>query len=281
MFLIFDAGSTKTDVRLVKEDGSCVSAELAGINPFFMDAEAIRSELRRSCQLVSPSSVGSVYYYGAGCVADYEPLFVDVLSSLFPNARVEAHSDLFAACRATLGDGAGIACILGTGSNSCYYDGLAVVSNVPPLGYVLGDEGSGATMGKQLVGDVLKGCAPADVCEMFWKWYGADRKDIMDGVYRRSFPNRFLATFTRFLAEHIDHPYCRSVVERSFVAFFERNVLQYPTDVREMGFVGSIAAHFSDILQAVAGRYGYAVRTIVARPMDALVAYHRGVSFPA
>ena len=106
MFLIFDAGSTKTDVRLVKEDGSCVSAELAGINPFFMDAEAIRSELRRSCQLVSPSSVDSVYYYGAGCVADYEPLFVDVLSSLFPNDRVEAHSDLFAACRATLGDGA-------------------------------------------------------------------------------------------------------------------------------------------------------------------------------
>ncbi len=281
MFLIFDAGSTKTDVRLVKEDGASLSAELAGVNPFFMDADAIRDELSRSCGLCSPSAVDSVYYYGAGCVADYEPLFVDILSSLFPRAKVEAHSDMFAACRATLGDGAGIACILGTGSNSCHYDGSIVVSNVPPLGYVLGDEGSGATMGRQLVGDVLKGCAPADVCEIFWKWYGADRKSIMDGVYKKGFPNRFLATFTRFLAEHIDHPYCWSVVEKSFVAFFERNVLQYPTDVREMGFVGSIASHFSDILREVAARYGYVVRAIVGRPMDALVAYHKGKSFPA
>ena len=281
MFLIFDAGSTKTDVRLVKEDGTYLSAELAGINPFFMDADAIREELRRSCGMCVPSAVDSVYYYGAGCVADYEPLFVEILSSLFPKSRVEAHSDLFAACRATLGDEAGIACIMGTGSNSCYYDGSVVVSNVPPLGYVLGDEGSGATMGRQLVGDVLKGCAPVGVCERFWKWYGADRKTIMDGVYRGSFPNRFLATFSRFLAENVELPYCKSVVEKSFVAFFERNVLQYPTDVRDMGFVGSIASHFSDILREVAGRYGYVVRTIEGRPMDALAAYHKGKSFPA
>ena len=281
MFLVFDAGSTKTDVRLVAENGETHSLELAGINPFFMDKEAIGAELRRAREAFPSSAVGSVYYYGAGCVSDYESLFEQLLTALFPQARVEVHSDLYAACRATLGDGAGIACILGTGSNSCYYDGARVVRNVPPLGYVLGDEGSGATMGRCLVGDVLKGCAPTEVCDLFWTWCGSDYKTVMGGVYKGEFPNRFLATFSRFLAENIAMPYCRGLVEKSFVAFFERNVLQYPASVKEIGFVGSIAAHFSDILREVAERYGYRVLTIVGRPMDALVAYHRERLFPA
>ena len=281
MFLIFDAGSTKTDVCLVSEGGEMRSLELSGINPFFMDAEVIRGELGRACALASPSDIGFVFYYGAGCVADYEPLFMDMLSALFPNAIVEAHSDLYAACRATLGDAPGIACILGTGSNSCYYDGSRIVRNVSPLGYVLGDEGSGAVLGKALVGDVLKGCAPADVSERFWKWCGLDYQTIIRRVYKDQFPNRFLATFSRFLAENIDMAYCRGVVEHSFSSFFERNILQYPSDVRSVGFVGSVAFHLSDILCEVADRYGYAVRTVVGRPMEALVAYHRAKLFPA
>lgn len=275
MFIVLDAGSTKTDVRLVDGKDGSVSLELAGINPFFMEREAIREELSSLCGRVDSSEVSAVYYYGAGCVSEYEGLFEELFASLFPKARVEAHSDLYAACRATLGDSEGIACIMGTGSNSCHYDGSEIVENVSPLGFILGDEGSGAVLGKLLVGDVLKGCAPDDIREKFFSWCGVDRKTIMDGVYKKSFPNRYLATFTRFLFENLSHDYCKDLVEKSFVSFFERNVSQYPSSVRRIGFVGSVAYYFSDILKGVCSRYGFTANVIVQRPMDALVAYHK------
>lgn len=279
MFMILDAGSTKTDVRLVSRDGENVSMELTGINPYFMDASDIRAELELVCSLDDAADVEHVFYYGAGCVAEFEPFFRETLNSFFPHAHVEAYSDLYAACRATLGDGEGIACILGTGSNSCHFDGEKIVKNVSPLGFILGDEGSGAVLGKMLLGDILKGCAPSDVCEMFWQWCGMDRKSMMDGVYRKSFPNRFLASFSRFLGEHIDHAYCRGLVERAFCSFYERNILQYDPTVKRIGFVGSVAYYLSDILQSVSCRYGYQVSTVLQRPMDALEEYYRSRLF--
>lgn len=281
MFMILDAGSTKTDVRLVSCEGAVSSMELPGINPFFMDPSDIRTELGRVCGLADASVVDHVFYYGAGCVADFEPFFQETFLSFFPHAYVEAHSDMYAACRATLGDDEGIACILGTGSNSCHFDGEKIVRNVSPLGFILGDEGSGAVLGKLLLGDVLKGCAPSDICEMFWKWCGMDQKSIMDGVYRKSFPNRFLASFSRFLGEHIDHAYCRGLVERAFCSFFERNILQYDPAVKRVGFVGSVAYYLSDVLRSVSASYGYQVGTIVQRPMDALERYYRAKLFTA
>lgn len=276
MFIIFDAGSTKTDVRLVRNDGTESSMAMAGINPFFMEEETIQAELARVVEMADPMSVGQVFYYGAGCVAAYEPLFERILGSIFPLAKVEAHSDLYAACRATLGDSDGIACILGTGSNSCHYKEGKIQKNVSPLGFILGDEGSGAVLGKLLVGDVLKGCAPADIREAFMLWCGKDQKEIIEAVYRQPFPNRFLATFTRFLGEHIQNDYCRDLVDRAFSAFFERNILQYQ-GVKRIGFVGSVAYHFSSILTSVAQRYGYEVSVIAQRPMDELVRYHRRI----
>lgn len=274
MFLIFDAGSTKTDVRLVSDDGTESSMVLQGINPFFMEEDTIQAELARVVEMADPMSVGQVFYYGAGCVAAYEPLFERILGSIFPLAKVEAHSDLYAACRATLGDSEGIACILGTGSNSCHYRDGEILKNVSPLGFILGDEGSGAVLGKLLVGDVLKGCAPADITEKFWQWTEMDQKGFIEAVYRKPFPNRFLATFTRFLGENIMHPYCQELVEHAFVSFFERNILQYDSSVKKIGFVGSVAFHFSEILQMVAQKYGYQVSVITQRPMDELVRYH-------
>lgn len=276
MFIIFDAGSTKTDVRLVRNDGTESSMAMAGINPFFMEEKTIQAELARVVEMADPMSVGQVFYYGAGCVAAYEPLFERILGSIFPLAKVEAHSDLYAACRATLGDSDGIACILGTGSNSCHYKEGKIQKNVSPLGFILGDEGSGAVLGKLLVGDVLKGCAPADIREAFMLWCGKDQKEIIEAVYRQPFPNRFLATFTRFLGEHIQNDYCRDLVDRAFSAFFERNILQYQ-GVKRIGFVGSVAYHFSSILTSVAQRYGYEVSVIAQRPMDELVRYHRRI----
>lgn len=274
MFIILDAGSTKTDVRLVRNDGTESSMALAGINPFFMEEEMIRKELSQLTQIADPMAVEHVFYYGAGCVTAYEPLFERILGGLFPQAKVEAHSDLYAACRATLGDTEGIACILGTGSNSCHYDGKEMVKNVSPLGFILGDEGSGAVLGKLLVGDVLKGCAPAEIREAFMSWCGMDQKGIVESVYRKPFPNRFLASFTRFLGEHLQHDYCRDLVDRAFSAFFERNILQYQ-GAKRIGFVGSVAFHFSSILNSVAQRYGYEVSVIAGRPMDELVKYHK------
>lgn len=276
MFIIFDAGSTKTDVRLVCENGTESSLSLAGINPFFMEKEAIRLELSKTVGWADPKAVGHVFYYGAGCVVAYETMFEELLSQLFPLAKVEAHSDLYAACRATLGDTEGIACILGTGSNSCHFDGKEMVRNVSPLGFILGDEGSGAVLGKLLVGDVLKGCAPADITEKFLRWAEMDQKGFIEAVYRQPFPNRFLATFTRFLGENIFHPYCHDLVEHAFTAFFERNILQYDSSVKRIGFVGSVAFYFSEILHAVAQRFGYEVSVIAQRPMDELVRYHKG-----
>ena len=189
--------------------------------------------------------------------------------------KVEVASDLLAAARAVCGRKPGIACILGTGSNSCYYDGENVVQNVSPLGYILGDEGSGAVLGKLLVGDVLKKQLPQHLCDKFMKEYDLDYTTIITSVYRKPAANRFLAQFAPFLERNIDEPSIHNIVLRSFTDFFTRNVASYP-GYKELpcNFVGSIALCEKAVLQEAAQALGITIGTVIKDPMEGLVKYH-------
>lgn len=182
--------------------------------------------------------------------------------------------DLLAAARSVCRRNAGIACIIGTGSNSCFYDGTEIISNVSPLGFILGDEGSGAVLGKLLVGDVLKNQLPVALREEFMQHYNLTTAEIIDRVYRKPFPNRFLAGFSPFLAKHIQLPQVRSIVEGSFRGFFKRNVMQYDYQSHPVHLVGSVAFYYQDILKEIAAEYGVRLGTIVREPMDGLISYH-------
>ena len=187
---------------------------------------------------------------------------------------VEVGSDLLAAARALCGDSPGIACILGTGSNSCLYDGKGIVKSISPLGFVLGDEGSGAVLGKLLVGDVLKNQLPAALQEAFWAESGLTPAIIMEKVYKGSFPNRFLASLSPFLLRHMEEPAIRDLVSNSFRAFFARNVMQYDYWEHPVYLTGSIAWYYQDILKDVAREFELRLGTIVQSPVQGLIHYH-------
>ncbi len=221
--------------------------------------------------------VDEIHYYGAGIISDeIKGNVVQALKANIPSAqRIEVDSDLLAAARALCGHKPGIACILGTGSNSCYYDGERVVDNVSPLGYILGDEGSGAVLGKLLVGDVLKKQLPEHLCEKFLKEYNTDRTQIINAVYRQPAANRYLAQFAPFLQHNIQEPAIHDLVFRAFTAFFVRNVESY-AGYKDLpcNFVGSIALYQKEVLKEAAASRGITIGNIIQNPMEGLVKYH-------
>jgi N-acetylglucosamine kinase-like BadF-type ATPase len=189
--------------------------------------------------------------------------------------RIEVASDMLGAARAICGHKPGIACILGTGSNSCSYDGERIVDNVSPLGFILGDEGSGAVLGKMLVADVLKRQLPETIIRRFHNKYQLTAAEIIDRVYRQKLPNRFLASFVPFLSENIEEPSVRALVKSSFRLFIRRNVLQYKdADLLPIGFVGSVAFYFRTPLQEVMKEEGLHLGNIIQAPSEGLVRYH-------
>ena len=202
MILIADCGSTKIDWCLIENGKVAKQVFTSGINALLMSEEQIRQTIADELvPEIKGYEIGSVYYYGAGCL--FDDICANVrraIAANIPSAKtIEVDTDLLAAARALCGKNPGIACIMGTGSNSCYYDGVKIVDNVSPLGYILGDEGSGAVLGKLLVGDVLKNQLPAALCEKFLKKYDLDRQKIIEGVYKKPAANRFLASLSPFL----------------------------------------------------------------------------------
>jgi N-acetylglucosamine kinase-like BadF-type ATPase len=220
--------------------------------------------------------VHSVYFYGAGCISDAVCSNVaNAIRNNIKDAAVEVYTDLLAAARALLGNKPGIACILGTGSNSCYFDGTNIVENVSPLGYILGDEGSGAVLGKRLIGDVLKKQLPQELCEKFMTQYNLDPITIIQRVYREPQANRFLALVSPFLLQNIDEPAIHTLVLDSFVMFFKRNVMLYPNHKNhKVNFVGSIAYYYKDLLAEAAAQCGCTIGTVLKSPMQGLIAFH-------
>lgn len=274
--LIADSGSTKTHWCVV--DKGIVEKEVFtdGINPFYQTVEEVIALLHT--QLVPKldgAFIDEIHFYGAGCSFPDKKLIVSqALVQFFSNATIGIYNDLLGAARALFQQEKGIACIMGTGSNSCYYDGKEIAQNVSPLGFILGDEGSGAVLGKLFVADCLKNQLPEWIRDKFMDEYDLTPAIILDKVYKQPFPNRFLAKFTPFLLEHIEEPSIFNLVFDSFDSFLVRNVLQYPLEDMKVGFVGSIAYHFRDTLEIVASERDIEVGEIVQSPMEGLIRYH-------
>lgn len=275
VILLADSGSTKTDWCVV-EAGSIVRRfNTKGINPFFQNEEEVSKEIEESLlPQLEGITLSSVIFYGAGCAFPEKNAIISrALSHFFP-VPIEIGSDLLAAARALCGNAPGIACILGTGSNSCFYDGQEILQNVSPLGFILGDEGSGAVLGKLLVGDVLKNQLSPALKEQFFAQFNLTPALLMDKVYRQPFPNRFLAGLSPFLIQHIEEPAVCNLVSTSFRAFFTRNVMQYDYKHFKIHFVGSVACYYESILEQVAADLDIRIGTIVQSPMPGLIAYH-------
>lgn len=277
MILLADSGSTKTDWCLVDQKNSVTKVRTAGINPFFQSSEEIANELATHLVPHLPTAhLDSVYFYGAGCTKEKSPIVAEALKKQFEITRAcEVATDMLAAARGLCGHQPGIACIMGTGSNSCAYDGKDITKNVSPLGFILGDEGSGAVLGRTLVGDVLKNQLPKDIVEAFHAEYELSNADIIDHVYRQKFPNRFLASFVPFLAKHIENKAIFDLVKENFRRFLIRNVKQYQGwEHLPIGFVGSIAYYFQQPLKEALEAEHMTIGKTIQAPMEGLIAYH-------
>lgn len=278
MQLIADSGSTKVDWRAIKDDGSIVEISTEGINPVFITPEEIVKILSQKLLPVIGPGVKNVYFYGAGVVS---PQLIATLSEsfkkVFPESETFAASDVLAAARALCGHNPGIACIMGTGSNSCFYDGENIAKNVRAGGFILGDEASGGVLGKKLISDFIKGLLPAHIQAEFDKRYDLDYMKVVEKVYKQSMPSRFLASFAPFINEFIADPYMENLVSTSFDEFFKRNISQYDYKNHTVNFVGSIAFYFKDKLVAAAERNGMKVGRVLKTPIEGLVEYHKGI----
>lgn len=278
MILIADSGSTKTDWCVVENGVLVQQIFTKGTNPFFQSEEEISNEIATALlPELKTDEFDAVYFYGAGCgfPDKIEIVHRAISKQLKVKGNVEVATDMLAAARGLCGREAGIACIMGTGSNSCYYDGENIVANVSPLGFILGDEGSGACLGKLMVGDLLKNQMNPELKEKFLKQFDLTPADIIDRVYRKPFPNRFLASLSPFLAQNINEPCVHELVLNSFKAFFKRNIMQYENyQYLKVNLIGSVAFYYKEVLAEAAEAMGIQLGTIIQSPMEGLIKYH-------
>lgn len=277
MVLIADSGSTKTDWRLLLRDGSIEQAHTPGFNPNYQPIDDLRKGIRETLVPVVKEKISKIFFYGTGVSSERnQKLVSDVLLEFFPNAAVEIAWDLLASARALCGREPGIACILGTGSNSCYYDGEKIVTSVANLGWILADEGSGTHLGKQLVVDYYRNKLPEALAKQFQSRFPYRLDEAIQLVYQGDRPSAFLAGFTRFIFQHLKDPYCYQLVYRSFEQFYENTVMQYENyHALQVHFTGSVAFYFSDVLRQVGNDKGITVKNIIEGPIAGLTLYHK------
>lgn len=274
MILIVDAGSTKTSWCMADGDRSDVMRS-SGINAATMSRDRMTDIVMTELMpWLAGRHVEAVYYYGAGVVGDVQRKSVTEVLAPVMAAYVTVESDMLGAARSILGHDAGIACILGTGSNTCCYDGIKIVDNVPSLGYILGDEGSGASLGRRFAGDLFKRLLPSEAWTVWRERVGLDMAGVIDRVYRQPGANTFMGSLVPMIHDLMHISEVADMVEDEFERFFTRNVERYDTECRRLGFVGSIAIHFGEVLRRVAIRHGYTIKAVSADPMDGLVRYH-------
>ena len=276
MILIADSGSTKTEWREVSDGVAGKSYISTGINPFFVTGEEMIRLFGKELPELKGAGVSRIFFYGTGVSnASKADIVRGALSSFFGTDKLFIGSDLLGAARSLCQNEPGIACIIGTGSNSCYYNGNEIVANVSPLGYILGDEGGGAVIGRKLVAGVLKKQLPGIVIENFFRAYPYTPAEILDNVYNMPFPNRFLGQFTRFIADNIHVPELQAIITSSFDEFIVRNVLSYPEARRyPVHFTGSIAYHFRPFLEDLLLKHRLQPGLFTLTPMENLVKYH-------
>ena len=277
MVLIADSGSTKTDWALQSASGAVERFHTQGINPVHQNRVLITDILRRELlPQMNPDAVDCVYFYGSGVLPEKESAMIAILQEAFPQAKqVEAHSDLLGAARALCGHNNGIASILGTGANSCLYDGEAIAQNTPALGYILGDEGSGAVLGRRFLNALYKGLLSEKIKADFEAATGLTMADIIDRVYRQPHANRFLASLSEFIHSHLDDEAVREMVIGNFDDFFQKNITPYNRRDLPVNFVGSIAWHYQSELQESAARQGFTLGTVLQSPIEGLLRFHQ------
>ena len=275
MKLIAESGSTRTEWALVEDNRLVQRVFTEGLNPFFQT----RREISRSVRLGLPESffrrkLEQVYFYGAGCSSFEKKNILGASLVAQFKTPIQVESDLLAAARGLFQCEAGIACILGTGSNSCFYDGKIISKNVRPGGYILGDEGGGAALGKLFLSDVLKNLAPKELINAYYEKFRITHNEVMDSVYNHPFPNRFLGTTAYFLADYLDVDYVNDLLMNNLRAFFTRNISQYDYQNYPIRFVGSMAYNFSELLCEVAAEFGIELDVIEETPMSGLIEFH-------
>jgi glucosamine kinase len=276
--LIADSGSTKAEWCLLSGKNSKIYFT-RGISPYFMDAHEITGMLQDELiPQIKKLRVDEIIYYGTGCANILQAQKVkSSLKRLFPQThKIKVHHDLIGAAHALCGHEKGIASILGTGSNSCYYNGKKIVRNSPGLGYVLGDEGSGAYMGKKVLQHFLYETFDGDLLEKFMNRYKTDKLEILDRVYRQPLPNRYLATFALFLSENRGHYMIENIIEDSLNDFFFNHLCKYKESLNHpVHFVGGVAFAFQDIIRLLCANYGFEPGLILSHPMGGLIQYHQ------
>lgn len=277
MILIADSGSTKTDWVLC-EGGTIVSrTRTQGLNPTQQSAEDISDILKTelACR-IEADAPETIYFYGAGCAYENaNKRMLNALESIFKTRDIHINSDLLAAARALCGHEEGIACILGTGSNSCLFDGKKIIDNTPSLGYILGDEGSGAHLGRQLVSDCIKKQLSKTLIDKFMKQYNLDIATILEKVYHTPLPNRWLASFTPFLHENRKNADIHALLKHCFTQFFQRNTMVYRRSWLPIHVIGGVGTSFAAEIKETAESLGLSIGKIVESPMDGLIEYHK------
>lgn len=274
--LIADSGATKTEWSLLGK-GKRKTIITQGISPYFQNTEQIADLLSKELKpKLRQVPVAEIYYYGTGCANPVNVKSVKkALLKVFPEARAEVTHDLMGAARSLCGRNKGIACILGTGSNSCYYDGKRIVRNSPGLGYVLGDEGSGAYLGKKVIQYYLYGTFDDELRGRFDLTYTTTATEILENVYKKPLPNRYLAGFTRFLAENRGHYMIENIIEDGLNDFFFNHLCKYREIwTMPVGFTGGVAFGFKDVLQQLCASYEFELGPVTRSPMEGLIAYH-------
>ena len=275
--LIADSGATKAEWCLIT-NGKKKTIITQGISPYFLNTEQITELLLKELKpKLKNVELDEIYYYGTGCANPVNAKSVKkAVSKVFEGAKVDVNHDLMAAARALCGRKKGVACILGTGSNSCYYDGKKIVKNSPGLGYVLGDEGSGAYLGKKVIQYYLYGTFDEELKGRFDLTYTTSTAEILENVYKKPLPNRYLASYAKFLAENRGHYMIENIIEDGLNDFFFNHLCKYrETWTLPVNFAGSVAFGFKDVLQQLCNSYEFELGTIMKNPMDGLVAYHR------
>lgn len=278
MIIIADGGSTKTNWCLVNEEGKKVYFNTEGYNPYFSDTDYIIQSLHDNLPIDLPiDKITEINYYGAGCnAAEKVKIIKTAMETVFKSARVNIGHDLLAAARALLGTNEGFAAILGTGTNSCLYDGKNIINNIDSGAYILGDEGSGCYIGKKLLTDYLRGYMPEAVRSLFWETFKLTPDDINDAVYAQPRANRFCASFSKFVYDNNVHiEYSRNLVKTSFEDFFRNLVTHYPNYKKyTFNCIGSVGYNFRNVLEEVVTENGMVVGNIIRSPIDSLVKYH-------
>ena len=276
MILLADGGSTKVDWRLVDGNKEIKQISTKGANPFFRTREDISEEIKAVIKpAVEEYPIDAIFFFGAGCASPEKNMIIrNAIADNIKTPYIEVDSDLLAAAKGLCGTNKGITCILGTGSNSCFYDGVTIKENISPLGYILGDEGSGAVLGRLFIGACLKNQLTSGLKEKFLKEFDLTPAIILDTVYKQPMANRFLASLSPFLIENIQDKTVYNLVYNAFKDFFVKNVMQYDYKNNDVHFTGSVAYHYQDILRKVGTEMKIRTGTIAQSPMEGLIRYY-------